>query len=203
MTRARPYDRDAALDAALALFWRKGWHATSLKDLEAALAMKPGSIYAAFKSKEALFLAALERYRDRSRARLAARMDGAQTVLGGLAEHLRGFGAPPEQDPPMCMIVKTMLETQPGDGPVAERARAYYDAMRAAFAECFARAQAAGELPAGADPDLLARRYQAELTALRLEAHRGADPQALARLAAAMAAEVEALGGAGAAPLRA
>ncbi|MDX1730552.1 MAG: helix-turn-helix domain-containing protein, partial [Aurantimonas coralicida] len=47
---ARPYDRDAALDAALRLFWAKGYHATSLKDLEAALTMKPGSIYAAFQS---------------------------------------------------------------------------------------------------------------------------------------------------------
>ncbi|MGG7566490.1 TetR/AcrR family transcriptional regulator [Rhodovulum sp. DZ06] len=197
MTRAKPYDREAALDAALALFWRKGWHATSLKDLEAALAMKPGSIYAAFKSKEALFLAALDRYRDRSRARLAARMAGADTVLGGLADHLRGFGAAGGEgaaEPPMCMIVKTMLETQAGDGAVAERARDYYDAMRAAFAERFREAQAAGELPGDADPELLARRYQGEITALRLEAHRGAAPDARAAMAEAMAAEVEGLG---------
>lgn len=55
MTRAAPYDRETALDAAMALFWDKGFHATSLKDLEAALAMKPGSIYAAFVSKENLY----------------------------------------------------------------------------------------------------------------------------------------------------
>ena len=50
MTRAAPYDRETALDAAMTLFWDKGFHATSLKDLEAALVMKPGSIYAAFSS---------------------------------------------------------------------------------------------------------------------------------------------------------
>ena len=50
MARAAPYDRDATLDAAMSLFWERGYHATSLKDLEAALSMKPGSIYAAFKS---------------------------------------------------------------------------------------------------------------------------------------------------------
>ncbi|MEP3669912.1 MAG: TetR family transcriptional regulator, partial [Roseibium sp.] len=37
MKRAQPYDREKALDAAQDLFWRKGYHATSLKDLEAAL----------------------------------------------------------------------------------------------------------------------------------------------------------------------
>lgn len=174
----------------MALFWRKGWHATSLKDLEAALAMKPGSIYAAFKSKEGLFLEAFERYLARSRARLDARMAGAGSVLEGLADHLRSFAAAPGADPAMCMIVKTLLETQPGDGPVADRSRAAFDAMREAFAARFREAQAKGELPENADPEFLARRYQAEVTALRLEAHRGTEPEALAALAEAMAAQI-------------
>ncbi|MGV8985829.1 MAG: TetR/AcrR family transcriptional regulator [Cypionkella sp.] len=61
MTRAAPYDRDTALNAAVSLFWNKGFHATSLKDLETTLHMNPGSIYAAFSSKENLYLLALER----------------------------------------------------------------------------------------------------------------------------------------------
>ena len=44
MSRSAPYDRDTALAAAMDLFWEKGFHATSLKDLETALEMKPGSI---------------------------------------------------------------------------------------------------------------------------------------------------------------
>ena len=55
MARRAGYDRDEVLARAQALFWRKGYHTTSLKDLEAALNMRPGSIYAAFGSKEALF----------------------------------------------------------------------------------------------------------------------------------------------------
>ena len=89
MKRARPYDRDTALDAAMHLFWRKGYHATSLKDLEAALAMKPGSIYAAFTSKEALYLAALERYFLRSRDGLRAMLAAAASPLAALAGFLR------------------------------------------------------------------------------------------------------------------
>jgi len=61
MARAANYDRDVALAAALSVFWRKGYHATSLKDLETNLDMKPGSIYAAFESKENRYLLALER----------------------------------------------------------------------------------------------------------------------------------------------
>ena len=62
MGRTATYDRDAVLKAAMELFWARGYHTTSLKDLERALDMRPGSIYAAFGSKEALFRAALDRY---------------------------------------------------------------------------------------------------------------------------------------------
>jgi len=184
----------------MSLFWRKGYHATSLKDLEAALAMKPGSIYAAFRSKEALFLDSLDRYFKRSLAGLDARMAQSETVLGGLAGHLRGFGAPEAPGAEqcdgarMCMIVKTLVETTEADGAVAARARECFDGMRAAFAEWFRRAREAGELPAEADPEQLARRYQTEISALRLEAHRGGDPAALAELADALARDVQAWG---------
>ncbi|NBB84288.1 MAG: TetR family transcriptional regulator, partial [Alphaproteobacteria bacterium] len=47
MARKATFDRAAVLDKAMALFWAKGYHATSLRDLEAALDLRPGSIYAA------------------------------------------------------------------------------------------------------------------------------------------------------------
>ena len=60
MARKAGYDREKVLDKALELFWAKGYHGTSLKDLEVALDMRPGSIYAAFGSKEALFTAVVQ-----------------------------------------------------------------------------------------------------------------------------------------------
>ncbi len=56
------YDRDLLIDRARDLFWQRGWASTSLKDLEATLQMKPGSFYAAFGSKDALFGLALDKY---------------------------------------------------------------------------------------------------------------------------------------------
>ncbi|WP_299818175.1 TetR/AcrR family transcriptional regulator [uncultured Roseibium sp.] len=193
MKRAHPYDREKALDAAQDLFWRKGYHATSLKDLEAALAMKPGSIYAAFKSKEALYLASLERYFLSGRHALREQMAGAGTVLGGLADHLRSHGnmTGETSDGRACMIVKTLLDTTDDDGAVSDRARAYFEAMRDEFARFFRKARDNGELPPDADPDRLARRYQANITALRVEAHLGGDPAGVKDLAASMARDVE------------
>src|ERR1700761_6526385 len=62
MGRHREFDADKALDAALALFWRKGFEGTSYEDLCAATQVARPGLYAAFGNKQALFLRALDRY---------------------------------------------------------------------------------------------------------------------------------------------
>jgi TetR/AcrR family transcriptional repressor of nem operon len=189
MKRARPYDREAALDAALNLFWTKGYHATSLKDLEVALNMKPGSIYAAFSSKEALYLAALERYFHRSKNALRDIGKETESPIEALTGLLRQIGKGRADDPSCraCMLVKTILDTAATDAPIADQSRVYLDRMREEIAILFDLAKSKGELPSNSDPDRLARRFQAELTALRIETHRGTDKKDLAMLADDMA----------------
>ena len=60
--RPRAFDRDAALQAAVEVFWRQGFLATSMNDLCAAMGIRSPSLYAAFGSKEALYLEAVEHY---------------------------------------------------------------------------------------------------------------------------------------------
>lgn len=56
-TRGRPraFDRDAALDRAIRLFWRKGYETTSVRDLSEELGIGQPSLYSAFGGKRALF----------------------------------------------------------------------------------------------------------------------------------------------------
>lgn len=195
MARAANYDRDAALEAAMGLFWRKGYHATSLKDLEAALHLKPGSIYAAFESKENLYLLSLERYFERSRKGFRAAMARAASPLDGLAEHFRAYArlAPEDATRQACMLTKTLVDTKSTDPKIAEATQAYLDQMRGEFTAAFEAARAAGDLPPDADPDRLARRFQANVTALRVELHRGAPQEVIQDLSEDMAQEIEAL----------
>ena len=62
MARHKDFDPDLALDNAMRLFWRQGYHATSIQDLVEATGINRASLYATFGGKEALFLAAVERY---------------------------------------------------------------------------------------------------------------------------------------------
>lgn len=181
MKRARPYDRDVALEAAMTLFWEKGYHATSLKDLETALQMKPGSIYSAFLSKENLFGLVLERYFERNRAEFVSMMESEESPLLALAKFLRRFGRSEQSNPKgqACMLIKTLLNATQDDAAITEKVTTYLDLMEREMAAVFARAVKAGELPQNADVQRLARRYQSDLTALRIEAHRGLKPHEL------------------------
>src|SRR5262245_59496405 len=68
--RPREYDHDTALARAIEVFWERGFTATSLDDLGAAMGMNRPSVYAAFGDKHELFVKALEFYRDAGRSAL-------------------------------------------------------------------------------------------------------------------------------------
>jgi len=64
MSRGRPreFDLDNALDKAIDIFRRQGFHATSISDLSKAMNLTVGSIYKAFGDKHNLFYQVFNRY---------------------------------------------------------------------------------------------------------------------------------------------
>src|ERR1039458_876283 len=56
------FDKEAALDVAMRLFWERGYEGTSMADLSQTMGIHPSSIYAAFGDKQALFALAAKRY---------------------------------------------------------------------------------------------------------------------------------------------
>lgn len=63
--RPRKFDLDKALDAAMEVFWRKGFMQSTLNDICAAMGIKPPSFYCAFGTRENLFLETLRHYEDK------------------------------------------------------------------------------------------------------------------------------------------
>lgn len=62
MPRIKEFRPEAALDAAVQLFWRRGYGATSMRDLLDGMGIGRGSFYDTFGDKHTLFLAALDRF---------------------------------------------------------------------------------------------------------------------------------------------
>ncbi|RAR57639.1 MULTISPECIES: TetR/AcrR family transcriptional regulator [Halomonadaceae] len=180
MPRQTRHDRQHSLDQALALFWRKGYHAASLKDLEGALDMRPGSIYASFGSKERLFGEVLARYGRQGLVELERTLAANPSPLGGLADYLRTLGGLRDMQRPChaCLLVKTLLELGAEEAN-ARLAQELLDGMAARFTQVFEAARDAGELveertdnASAGQPARLARRYQAIVMGLRAHAER-------------------------------
>jgi len=195
MARAMIHNRQDSLERALHLFWQKGFHATSLKDLEKALDMRPGSIYATFGSKDGLFQESLERYASLGLANLERTLYAHESPLAGLAAYLRGFGGLCDQDLPSraCMLVKSLLELGEREQVARRKAEDLLAGMEKRFVDRFADAQQVGELDSSLDPVRLGRRLQAEVMGLRAFAQRDVDSAAVHALAEDMALSLEAL----------
>ncbi|MFU8865615.1 MAG: TetR/AcrR family transcriptional regulator [Rhodobacterales bacterium] len=195
MGRTSKYERDVVLKTAMDLFWSRGYRSTSLKDLEQALDMRPGSIYAAFGSKEALFRIALQKYFTIGQDLLAETLRDAPSPIAGLAAYVRILSDKMNGTAPSraCMLVKTLLETSDDDRDLRDFVEAKMRQIETTFADCFREARDAGEIRPDSDPEQLAARLQASIFGLRAYAQRTDATERIEQLAEDIANDVLAL----------
>ena len=153
--RPREFDEDDALEAALDVFWSKGYEATSLAELCEATGMHKGSLYQAFGDKHSLFMRALKHYADQEFRKTAAvafdhdsPLDSIRAVVRCVCDDaLTGKG---------CLMINSMVELAPHD-PAVREAVAEEGARRLrVLTDLVSRAREAGEIRAELEPDLLA-----------------------------------------------
>ncbi|WP_299424326.1 TetR/AcrR family transcriptional regulator [uncultured Shimia sp.] len=171
------HDKEAALDQALDLFWTKGYASTSLKDLERATGMHPGSLYAAFGSKAKLYCLSLERYAKRLSILRAELQAKAASPLDGLADFIAKAHPLSDADAPLpvCYLVKATLETSQGNQAIEGKLSDLLTQNDATFTAVFQQAVDAGDLPANSDAKKMARQLSADLAGLCFYALREED----------------------------
>lgn len=114
------------------VFWKKGYEATSLEDLTKAMGLSRSSFYAAFESKQALFLRALENY---SRSGLRNLKDVADTAQGNPVEAMMQALSDPQGGSKGCMLVNCVTELAPHDKDVAAIGRRHLEKIEDIFAQ--------------------------------------------------------------------
>ena len=115
------FDKKAALEAAMLLFWERGYEGTSMADLTQAMGLNPSSIYAAFGDKHALFELAVKRYME-MRAQYAAKALEEPTlekVVGALFDNTVAFLTTPGH-PPTCMTLAGAVGCSLGASPARD-----------------------------------------------------------------------------------
>ena len=174
MARQKEFDRDDVLERAMRLFWVQGYEATSMGDLVKYLGIGRQSLYDTFGDKHQLYLAALDRYRqkfggtlpaalaDETPVRRAIRKVFEGTLEAGVAEGGRG-----------CMMVCATVELCPSDGDVLKRTTDNASALERAFQDRLLRARHEGEIAPHQDPTALARYLTNALFGLGVSAKLG------------------------------
>lgn len=154
MPRPPQYDRQSVLDAATALFWRRGYTATSLEDVLSATGFNRHSLYREFGGKDGLFREALQNYRALYRATIGAPLqtDGG---LGAIRSLFDGR-LPADLDGRGCLATNTLSEREHVCAQACQIASGFVDELRSGLAHSVRAAQAAGEVRGDRDPDALA-----------------------------------------------
>jgi AcrR family transcriptional regulator len=156
-----PKASDAALlDGAVALLWRDGADAVSIRDLEAGLGVRAPSLYRRFSSRAGLVARAVDHYTDTVVAgRVARYLDGADDPVAGLHAFLATTLVPfPGEDTPRgCLLTVTAgaaASTDPAVGAAVTRGLAV---IGDGLSRCVGRLAEVGRLRPGTSPEAAAR----------------------------------------------
>lgn len=170
MSRVKEFDVGEACEAALALFRRQGYEATSVSDLVTHLGVAKASLYATFGTKHDLYVAALKRYAEQTDARVVAELSKPGSGVAAVKRLLDGYVADilGEAGPIGCFVVNAAIELLPHDPAVARVVERSWDTLEVALTMALERAKAQDELSADSDPATLARFLLTMLQGLRV-----------------------------------
>ena len=176
MGRNKEFDPDEVLDAAMTLFWQRGYEATSTADLVAELGIARGSLYATFGSKHELYLRALDQYVRGNHGTLVKLLSRPGPILPAVRALVESYAADAASG---CFVVNAAVERM-GDDAVASRVRSSWDTLEVALTSALLRAREQGELPADADTRAMARFLLVFLQGLRVVGPDEQNPERLA-----------------------
>lgn len=171
----------------MALFWERGYEATSISDLTAAMGIRPASLYAAFGDKKTLFKEVVAFYGQQPQGTFgAAALREEPTARQAFERLLRDTAAhcADTTHPPGCLVISAATNVTAEDDEIATFLRDRRTANKTAFRDRLQAAQATGELPPTADPNTLASYFAAVVQGMSQQARDGADKAELTQIAA-------------------
>ena len=169
------------------LFWCRGYAATSISDLTAAMGIGSPSLYAAFGSKEALYAEALRHYGEQYEAMAWSNFAAAKTAREAIEALLMDSaaaltGSCVRKDPLGCMVTLSMAGSE-GHAELGALVRTARAQGLKRVEERLHHAVATAELSASVDVPALARFVLTVQNGMSLQARDGASREELEAVA--------------------
>ncbi len=182
--RPRGFDEDAAIEAAMRVFWSKSYEGATMADLTKAMGINRSSVYAAFGDKEALFRRVINRYRNGPTSFIGEALSRPtlREVVSGLLYGTVEFLATPG-NPRGCLSIQGALACGTEAEPVKLAMIEWRRAGEAALKKRLQQAQREGELPSDTAPADFAGYLSTVRTGLGIQAVNGATKAEMKRIA--------------------
>jgi TetR/AcrR family transcriptional repressor of nem operon len=165
MGRKREFDEEKALDAAMQVFWKKGYHATSLTDLTMNMKLQRPSIYSAFGDKEKLFEATLRNYTKLHISNIRSKLQPNKSVKDAIRSFFEGLVEEEYQGNQNkgCFCINTMVELAPHDEKFEILTREHQMYLSVIFQEMIQKGIQSGEFHRDLDAKALAQTFVVSL----------------------------------------
>jgi TetR/AcrR family transcriptional repressor of nem operon len=166
----KTFDIDEATDRATEVFWKKGFEATSMADLTAAMNINKGSLYNAFGSKKDLFDRALARYDEKNRAAKLAKLRQQDDAVAAIYTFFDGFVEEAREDPRNlgCFVINTAQDLPNQPPEVTRIIRNALDDIEGFFRDMIRKGQETGDIPASVNAEKTAQALLSMVAGLRL-----------------------------------
>ncbi|MCS3734189.1 TetR/AcrR family transcriptional regulator [Mucilaginibacter dorajii] len=181
MARKKEFDEDQLLDKAVALFWDKGYHATSAQDLVDGLGINRSSLYNTYTDKRTLFTKSLRQYQAKNTNAVLSMLKNIVDAREAISQILHGVIKESEEDTLAkgCFMVNTAVELSSHDKEIGALVTENNQSVEDAFARTIEKGQAHGQFTKAKDARALAHFVFSTISGLRVSARAGADKQTL------------------------
>lgn len=173
--RPRQFDVGDVLDKAINVFRKRGYHAASISELSKATGLTEGSLYKAFEDKEALFVAAFDRYCDRRQSELSAALATESQGADKLRAALRYYASSSTgaEGKMGCLIVGSTSSLELFDTGVATKVRQALHRNASTLVSLIEQGIADGSLRNDIDPVATSRLLWCMLLGMRVAGKSG------------------------------
>jgi TetR/AcrR family transcriptional repressor of nem operon len=167
--RTKEFEPDEIADAAMRVFWARGYAATSVQDLVEGTGLSRSSLYSTFESKQGLYQQALRRYQAITTANVelmtspGSTKDVIRQLLMRIVED--ELGDPQRRG---CLVANATLELAGHDESVAELVADNFQRLQKALEKLIVRGQQSGEVAVERNPRALARFFVSTMQGMRV-----------------------------------
>ncbi|MDB5152323.1 MAG: comR 2 [Mucilaginibacter sp.] len=172
MARTKDFDENEVLTKAMRLFWYKGYNGTSMQDLVDSLGISRSSLYDTYGDKHALFIKALEKYKESASGEMSSIVSNSVSAKEAIKQ-LFAFTTREllsDEQHKGCFMVNSAIEVAPHDKEVSDMICQNDQQVENAFYQAIKKGQQSGEVTSKQNARALARFIVNTVKGLRVSA---------------------------------